>query len=313
VVTDLGALNGTGTTEPYDMNELGHCVGSSQSEGLGFDHAFLWKDGVMTDLHDPGVILGPTSTAWAINDSGVIVGSACFTPGVHNETAVIWDHGEIISLGTFGGSTSSARDLNDHGTVVGCAFLSPGVVHGFIYEDGMMEDLNDFLPPSSGWIVTVPYSINNSGTIVGEGIYGGGFRSFVMSPDSEGGFTIYGEGAVGSGGYTPGFYGQGFPEPGGEIRTVLITGLGGAPGLLLFGSGYETMTFKPGVEIQILPLLPLQVPLVLQGTGAGAGLLQIKTEIPPDITPMMITLQMLFADPGGPSGFTVSNPLEMNL
>jgi probable HAF family extracellular repeat protein len=312
-VIDIGALNWTGTTEPYDMNEQGHIVGSSQSKGLGFDHAFLWKEGVMTDLHDPVLIPGPTSTAWAINEAGMIAGSACFTAGVHNETAVIWDHGEVISLDAFGGDVSSARDLNDHGTVVGCTILGPGVVHGFIYEDGEMTDLNDLIPPASGWVVTVPYSINNSGTIVGEGIYGGGFRSFVMNPDSEGGFKIYGTGAAGTGGYTPGFYGQGFPEPNGEISTVLITGMGGAPGLLLFGSGHGTVAFKPGVDIQILPLLPFQVPLALQGSGAGAGYLRIKSQIPPGVSPMMITMQMLFADPGGPSGFTVSNPLELNL
>jgi len=91
---------------------------------------------------------------------------------------------------------------------------------------------------------------------------------------------------------------------------VLVTALGGAPTLLLFGSGHDTFPFKPGCEIQILPLYPISLFLPVPGAGAGAGALQIQTVLPPDLAPSLLTLQFLFADPCGPCGFTVSNPLE---
>jgi probable HAF family extracellular repeat protein len=80
-ILDLGSLDG-GTTSPHAINNQGEVVG--QSDVSGGAHAFLYPDpanpGTMKDLGT----LGPSgnSTAWAINNSGTIVGAAAATaPG----------------------------------------------------------------------------------------------------------------------------------------------------------------------------------------------------------------------------------------
>jgi probable HAF family extracellular repeat protein len=313
ILTDLGSLKADGSSEPFDMNELGHVVGRAQAPD-NFDHAFLWKDGVMKDLHDPDVVLGRVSTARAINESGVIVGSADFVGDfLDYETATVWDHGVITNLGVLGGNQSYARDINDHGTIVGTTTIPSGFgVHAFIYQDGVMTDLNDLIPPDSGWILANAHDITNDGRIVGEG-FNNGLRPFLLVPDCNGGFEVYGAGCAGSGGFIPGLYGEGCPEANGNISLVIVNGLGGGAGLLLFGSGKGIVQFKPGCDVQILPLLPLQLPLVLGGTGAGAGTYQLVTPLPPDMPPVMITMQALLIDGGGSFGYTVTNPLEMDV
>ena len=159
VVTDLGALSPTDSTEPFDMNELGHVVGSSDAT-LGIEHAFVWSNGVMTDLHDPTVIFGRCSTARAINERGMIVGSADFVAnGLQFETATVWDHGTITNLGTLAGNQSYARDINDHGTIVGTTTFAGNGVHAFIYRRGAMVDLNGLIPPASGWVLANAHDI----------------------------------------------------------------------------------------------------------------------------------------------------------
>jgi uncharacterized membrane protein len=88
------------------------------------NHTGIWQDGVLTDLGAlPGVnSAGPT---W-INDRGVVVGGSqngVIDPlnGVPAVRAVVWKHGQIIDLGTFGGYESSAQAINNRGQVTGIA------------------------------------------------------------------------------------------------------------------------------------------------------------------------------------------------
>lgn len=109
VVTDIGALRSNGNTEAFDLSERGQVVGASDVLP-GEQHAFLWEQGRMTDLHDAAVILGRRSSARAINEFGVIVGSADFIDDPLNfQTAAVWDHGQILNLGVLGGRSSDAR------------------------------------------------------------------------------------------------------------------------------------------------------------------------------------------------------------
>src|SRR5262245_49299165 len=72
-VIDLGSLGGVYSyTHASDINATGQVVGMSNG------HAFLWQDGIMTDL---GSLGRGDSSAAAINDVGQVVGTAGASDG----------------------------------------------------------------------------------------------------------------------------------------------------------------------------------------------------------------------------------------
>ncbi len=73
----------TGITA-YAINDHRQVVGTFGAPG-GF-HAFLWEDGVLTDLTESGFASG---TAWDINNATRIVGDA-----------FLWDNGAVTNLGS---------------------------------------------------------------------------------------------------------------------------------------------------------------------------------------------------------------------
>ena len=69
-IIDLGSLGGRFTVATA-INDSGEVVGYSETEA-GYTHAFIWKNGVMTDL---GTLSGGNeSIATAINDAGEVSG-----------------------------------------------------------------------------------------------------------------------------------------------------------------------------------------------------------------------------------------------
>jgi probable HAF family extracellular repeat protein len=127
-------------------------------------HAFEWQDGTVTDL---GTLTGPDecSEATSINASGQIVGTSEQSEidpvlGIKEIRAVLWQHGEIRSLGTFGGNHSAAAANNDRGQVVGFAqntipdpFSSGTQTRGFIWQNGKLQDLGTLGGPYSNAFV----------------------------------------------------------------------------------------------------------------------------------------------------------------
>src|SRR5437870_351738 len=75
-VVDLGTLGGS-FSDAFGVNNRGEVVGFSTVSGDVSLHAFLWQNGLLTDLG----ILGPpdalpSSIAVAINDAGEVVGAS---------------------------------------------------------------------------------------------------------------------------------------------------------------------------------------------------------------------------------------------
>ena len=125
-------------------------------------HAFEWQGGVLTDL---GTLPGGSSS-WAewISESGQIAGRAengLIDPqlGIPQTIAVVWQDGQIVSLGTLGGNQSAALAINNRGQAIGIAanaILDPFSLAGFatqtrafLWENGEMRDLGTLGGPDS--------------------------------------------------------------------------------------------------------------------------------------------------------------------
>ncbi len=75
-IQDLGKFPGDSTSQAFAINSRGHVVGRSCAGVLARCRAFIWRDGVMTNLNDlvePGPDL--ITAARDINDAGTITGN----------------------------------------------------------------------------------------------------------------------------------------------------------------------------------------------------------------------------------------------
>ena len=182
MLQDLGLLPGGVHSGARAINNRGDVVGNSGtfSSGSFGDHAFLWRGGTMIDL---GTLPSGfrSSLALAINDLGEIVGSSAT-----NQTdfrAVLWTPArEIMDLGTLGGRVSIANSINNRSQIVGAAEVSTDHFHAFFYQQGLMTDLNDALPPDSPWELTDAVGINGVDQIVGHGFFNGELHSYLATP-----------------------------------------------------------------------------------------------------------------------------------
>jgi len=167
--TALGDLGG-GSTRPADINNAGQVVGvSNTSLELGAPRAFLWQNGVMTNL---GLLRGDDedSGASAINADGVIVGTS---ERLDENTGVdyrpfVWENGVMSAIPT-PSHEAYATDINDAGVVVGLMRTSGAAspYHAWIYVNGVVTNLNSLIQPGSGLHVAYANAINNNGEIAG--------------------------------------------------------------------------------------------------------------------------------------------------
>jgi probable HAF family extracellular repeat protein len=160
-VTVVGGLGSTAT----DINRYGDVVGSITSGGT--TNGFVYTSSGYAVL---GTLGGLNSVANAINDDGLVVGSASTASG--DTHAYVYSGGSLHDLGTLGGSGSVAWDINNHGVIVGSASTGtepdPYYQQAFRYESGSMTGLGT-LPGGAG---SDAYAINNKGLIGGASYQG---------------------------------------------------------------------------------------------------------------------------------------------
>jgi probable HAF family extracellular repeat protein len=125
-----------------------------------------------------------TSLAWGVNDLGQAVGES--HPPSHT-VAVLWLNDAAhtpVGLGMLPGDTdSSAAAINNIGQVIGTSRAADGTVRPFLWQNGQMVDVNSLLGPSAvDWRISNVLAINNLGQIVGQGLYQGQPRTFLMTP-----------------------------------------------------------------------------------------------------------------------------------
>jgi probable HAF family extracellular repeat protein len=190
---DLGTVAGGDATpgRAWGVNARGDVVGFSRV----FDftsQATLWPGPNRRTTGEP-LSLGSLgdgqqfSEALAVNNRRWIVGRS--TVSGSTERAFLWRDGDgMTNLGSLGLNHSRALDVNERGQIVGYAstfagFPTFGAAAGFLWENGVMFDLNDLIPDGTGWELLAANGINASGMITGYGRLNGETRSFVLLPE----------------------------------------------------------------------------------------------------------------------------------
>jgi probable HAF family extracellular repeat protein len=121
VADDEGAVACFEESVATDINNHGQIVGFSSTE-LHSAHAFLLQDGTMQDL---GTLGGLQSWAYAINDSGQVVGTslmsddAGYAPFLYDRGTLYNLHELIVNLPDIPYPPYVARDINNFGQIVG--------------------------------------------------------------------------------------------------------------------------------------------------------------------------------------------------
>jgi probable HAF family extracellular repeat protein len=136
-------------------------------------HAVLWeKDGSATDLGNLGG--AAVNMGLAVNNQGQVVGTSSLTAqstvflGSH---AFLWTKATgMQDLGTLPGDVASAGlGINDSGEVVGVSDDKDGNPRAFLWQKGVMTDLNTLVPANSPLYLLFAEVINASGEIAGFG------------------------------------------------------------------------------------------------------------------------------------------------
>jgi MYXO-CTERM domain-containing protein len=155
------------------LNDLGYATGAAERSD-GRIHAFLYADGRMIDL---GTLGGTSSSGYAINAAGQVVGSSYTVSG--RSHAFVWDErGGMRDLGTLGGSDSRAMAINSSGTIAGAATNRGRYFHATVWKPGAgITDIGTL-----GGAHSYAYGINDAG-VVGGWSYDalGRSRAFVWS------------------------------------------------------------------------------------------------------------------------------------
>lgn len=197
----LAVPNGDEVAFATGINASAHAIGFSGPCGFTsatLAHAVLWIRGSRPiELATLGG--AQNNAATDINDHGDIVGSSDLT-GDTVTHAVMWKWGthQLVDLGTLSGDVSSiAFAINNRRQVVGQSCDANFNCRAFLWQDGVMMDLNALVSAPPVYMLT-GFAINDRGEVVGQGFdkLTGGEPGFLAVPlkdetdDTSGATTV---------------------------------------------------------------------------------------------------------------------------
>ena len=174
---ELPPLPGDSTSAATAINDLGEVVGISGACGIAVGgvsaaHSVLWQNGVPMNIGDLG---GHSwNTPAAINNLGTVVGFSlpAGQDGTLNFEAFLWTQaGGILRLGKLLASDirSEALGVNENNQVVGLSVSAGNVPRAFIWQNGVMTDVNNLTVAGSQFLLFAN-DINDRGEITGESL-----------------------------------------------------------------------------------------------------------------------------------------------
>src|SRR3984885_4628341 len=177
-INDYGqVVGGSGTCATFNVNLL---------YNLAPVHALLWEKGKATDLGNLGGKTGQAggNIALDINIQGQVVGNSDLS-GDTTFHAFLWTRKTgMQDLGTiFGDVASLSISINDGGSVVGASLDANFNPRAFLWEEGVMTDLNTLIAGDSPLYLLTGCSINSRGEITGLGLTGAGeIHTYLATP-----------------------------------------------------------------------------------------------------------------------------------
>jgi probable HAF family extracellular repeat protein len=157
----------------------GYHAGDSIEMG---DKSFVRFGGQAEVLEIPGAY---SHNALGLNDSRQVCGWLRKNTS-RPKIAFIWQDGQLtlippLVLGKW--TSSQANAINRAGVVVGVCERAERGTYAFMWQDGVMYELNKLIDEASaGWRLLSATTINNHGQIVGQGTFNGVRRAYLATP-----------------------------------------------------------------------------------------------------------------------------------
>ncbi len=188
----IGTLPGGTTSEGRKVSRDGSTIIGIAGTPQG-DRAIAWTE---SDGMQSLGLLSPDdsgSSAWGVNANGTIVA------GSSGSNAVIWVNGVVQNIGMLSGATNAiAYTLSDDGSLVGGYSFFGHDATATLWSQALgTVDLNTYLPTIgvdlTGWELDYTRDISADGTtIIGDGLFNGELRSWVVTIPSPGPVALLG-------------------------------------------------------------------------------------------------------------------------
>jgi len=151
-------------TRANDANETGLRVGAATGAGTGIVPTFWDAGGSSHRLFLDGSYAVRLGESTAVNESNAMVGWTCDGLCLTKQAFMKPLFGGTAPLGSLGGSEAIPSAINNADKVVGQAMVANGKWHAFLWDHGLLIDLQSLIP---GAVESYATDINDFDQVVG--------------------------------------------------------------------------------------------------------------------------------------------------